>query len=216
MSRNPLPRGSFMPVLLSMFMLAPYPVASAAQTRDFRIDADHSTVGFTVKVLGGLSEVRGEFTSVDGRVRYDPAFPERSSVRVVIDAASVDTGNDTRDEHLRSADFFEVVRFPVITFESEGVAKRGDDFLVRGRLTIRDVTRRVEVPLRRRHAEPVVETFGRPSIAFEGELEVDRKAFGVRGNARWNRPIVATGELAMSDTVGIQLRILAQETGAGR
>lgn len=192
------------------------PLLAVAQPREFRIDADHSTVGFSVRVFGGLSEVRGEFPAVDGSVRYDPASPERSSVRVAIDAASVDTGNDGRDEHLRSADFFDVERFPAITFASQRITREGEEFVVRGPLTIRDVTRTVELRLRRRHAEPVVEAFGVPSIAFEGSLEIDRKAFGVLGNARWNRPVLATGDLAMSDTVGIQLRILAQEAGAGR
>ena len=192
------------------------PAPAAAQPREFRIDPYHSTVGFTVPVFGGLSEVRGEFAAVDGRVLYDPAAPERSSVRVTIDAASVDTGNDGRDEHLRSADFFDVERFPTIAFESERIARDGDGFRVRGPLTIRGVTRTVDFRLRRRHAEPIVEAFGLPSIAFEGNLELDRKVFGVVGNARWNSPIVATGELAMSDTVGIQLRILAQEGEASR
>ena len=189
---------------------------AGAQPREFVVDADHSTIGFTVSVIGGLSEVRGEFAGVDGRVRYDPSSPERSTVRITIDAATVDTGNDGRDEHLRSADFFDVERFPTITFVSERIVRDGDAFLVRGPLTIRDVTRTVEFRLRRRHAEPVVEAFGVPSIAFEGTLEIDRKAFGVAGNARWNRPILTGGELAMSDTVGIQLRILAQESGSGR
>jgi polyisoprenoid-binding protein YceI len=192
------------------------PALAAAQPREFRIDADHSTVGFTVSVIGGLSEVRGEFAAVDGLVRYDPNAPERSSVRVTIDAASVDTGNDGRDDHLRSPDFFDVQRFPTITFHSERITRDGEGFRVRGPLTIRDVTRTVEFRLLRRHAEPVVEAFGLPSIAFEGALEVDRKEFGVAGNARWNSPIAATGELAMSDTVGIQLRILAQEGAEGR
>jgi polyisoprenoid-binding protein YceI len=203
-------------IMLPALAAAMLPALAAAQPREFRIDADHSTVGFTVPVFGGLSEVRGEFAAVDGRVLYDPAAPERSSVRVTIDAASVDTGHDGRDEHLRSPDFFDVERFPTIAFVSERIAPEGNQFRVRGPLTIRGVTRTVEFRLRRRHAEPVVDAFGVPSIAFEGSLQIDRKAFGVVGNARWNRPLLTSGELAMSDTVGIQLRILAQEGAGGR
>ncbi|HUF29887.1 MAG TPA: YceI family protein, partial [Gemmatimonadaceae bacterium] len=108
------------------------------------IDSAHSEVGFAVKHLM-ISTVKGHFADVQGTITMHESDPSRSSAEVIIETASIDTRSRDRDKHLRSADFFEVEKWPNITFRSRKVegatGKEGKSFRVTGDLTIRDVTR---------------------------------------------------------------------------
>src|SRR5262245_64219943 len=107
------------------------------------VDTVHSGLDFTVRHMV-VSKVRGRFTKWNGTLHLDPERPAESSVSVRIDAASVDTGITDRDNHLRSADFFDVARFPEVTFESSRVEQRGpNSYRVTGNLTLHGVTREV-------------------------------------------------------------------------
>lgn len=108
----------------------------------YKFDVAHSAIGFRVKHMG-LVDVPGYFREFDGTITYDPADVTKSSVNFTAKATSVDTGNDRRDGHLRSKDFFEVETYPDITFKSTKVEKKGDDLILTGDLKIKDVTKSI-------------------------------------------------------------------------
>ena len=110
------------------------------------IDTGHTSVGFVARHMG-LSKVRGQFTSFRGEIDGDPNDVTSARARFEVDLASVDTGNADRDAHLKSADFFDVEKHPVMTFVSKSVRKDGDDYKVTGDLTIKGTTNPVTVPL---------------------------------------------------------------------
>ncbi|HET9991205.1 MAG TPA: YceI family protein, partial [Kofleriaceae bacterium] len=105
----------------------------------WNIDGSHSTAEFSVRHLM-ITNVKGRFGALSGTVDYDPEKPEASQIDVSIDATSIDTRDDKRDTHLRSPDFFDVEKFPALTFKSTSVKKGGDGFLATGDLTIHGVT----------------------------------------------------------------------------
>lgn len=114
--------------------LAPAPV--------WNIDPSHSSATFSIRHLM-ISKVRGEFGSLEGQVTLDPERPEEATVAASIDVASINTREEKRDAHLKSADFFDVAQFPKIRFASRAIRRDGDDLKLDGELTIRDVTRPV-------------------------------------------------------------------------
>lgn len=163
----------------------------------YQIDQAHAAVGFTVR-LAGFNRVRGSFQAFDGHISYDPARPERSSVTVVIETRSINTGSSDRDTHLRGGDFFDAERFPSIRFRSTAAARTATGLVVDGELTIRDVTRPVRLPVELVSAE-AVDPFGNRRVAFSASLRINRRDFGVVGPAFWNN--------AISDSVDIELEI---------
>ncbi|NWJ41404.1 MAG: YceI family protein [Geothrix sp.] len=115
-----------------------------AQTRVFRVDDNHTVLGFKASTL--LFDVPGRFTRFKADIQGDPATLEGASIRLDIDARSINTANGKRDEHLRSDDFFDAAKYPKITFTSKEVRRDGDRVLVRGTLAMHGVTRDLELP----------------------------------------------------------------------
>jgi polyisoprenoid-binding protein YceI len=152
------------------------------------IDVPHSAIGFKVRHF--FTPVRGEFQSYDIQLRYDPERPERSSVWVEIDVSSVNTDNQRRDNHLRTPDWFEAERWPLITFQSTSVRQVSDNQLVAvGDLTIKDVTRSVELPITVLGVmdlpPEMQDRMGTSQIgSFAAILTIDRRDFGV-GTGSW-------------------------------
>lgn len=148
--------------------------AEAAQT--YTIDAAHSSVGFSIRHI--VSRTTGKFNDVKGTIVYDAENPANSSVEAVIQIASIDTDNERRDNHLRSADFFDAEKYPTMTFKSSKVEKKGEVLNVTGDLTLHGVTKRVVLP---------VEILGvgthpmtKAAVAgFEANLTIKRSDFGV-------------------------------------
>jgi polyisoprenoid-binding protein YceI len=112
----------------------------------YEFDVAHTSIGFHGAAHGGDERARATSTDFSGQILLDPSDVTRSSVRVTIEAASIDTNNERRDDHLRSADFFEVERFPQLTFVSRRIERTADGLVLVGDLTIRDVTREVRIP----------------------------------------------------------------------
>ena len=115
-------------MLNNMLAVLFFSLISAAQVnivRQYTIDTNHSTVGFSVSIMDGLSRVSGKFTDFTVTLTNDEKDITKSSVNVVIKAASINTGIPARDTHLRSADFFEVEKYPEITFQSKRIEKKG-------------------------------------------------------------------------------------------
>lgn len=168
---------------------------TATIARTFAIDKAHSEVLFQVRHL--VTRVRGRFTDFSGAVTFDPAQPDRSSVTLSIDAASVDTAAPDRDQHLRSDDFFAVEKFPTITFTSSRVMKQSDErYDVTGTLTIRGVAKEVTLPVT--YLGDAADPWGNARVGFETELTVNRKDFGLLWNA-----VLETGGFLVGDDVKI-------------
>lgn len=175
-----------------------------APPRKYSVDRAHSSIDFSVRFMG-LSKVKGRFSRFSGTILYDAERPERSTVAMVVDAASIDTDDDLRDEHLRSPDWFDVERFPRITFQSTAIERTSDGFLARGPLTIHGVTRAVAIPIRQLHGD-AVDAWGNHRVGFEAEWTVDRKEFGIEGTSFFNRAFNAA-RMGVSDEVKIELEI---------
>ncbi|MFX4287081.1 YceI family protein [Janibacter sp. G349] len=164
------------------------------------IDPGHSRCGFSAR-HAMISTVRGSFNDVSGEVHVDVDDLDASTARVVLKAASVDTRNDQRDEHLRSPDFFDVERFPDITFVSTNIEEiRERAYIVSGDLTIRDVTKQITIPLEL--GGVMVDAFGAVRAGFEGSRRVNRRDYGLE----WNMPLDKGGVL-VSEKIDLEFEI---------
>ena len=167
---------------------------------DWDLDPTHTRIGFSAR-HAMITTVRGSFNDVSGHVHADLETMDKSSVEVVLKAASVDTRTPQRDEHLRSADFFDVERYPDITFHSSRVEEIEDNaFLVTGDLTIRDVTQTLSIPIALAGVEK--DAFGVVRAGFEGTRKVNRRDFGLE----WNMPLDSGGVL-VSERITLEFEI---------
>ncbi len=159
----------------------------------WNIDPAHSSADFTVRHMM-VTNVRGSFGNLSGTINFDPENPGASSVEATIDVATINTGVEDRDNHLRSADFFEVEKYPNITFKSTDVEVTGDNSAkITGDLTIRDVTNPVvlDVDFLGQGGSP----FGDTRAGFEATTKIDREAFGLT----WNQALETGGVLVGKD-----------------
>ncbi|QKT06354.1 YceI family protein [Gordonia sp. X0973] len=149
-------------------------VVSPIQAGTWAIDPAHSTVGFSVKHLM-VSKVRGKFDTFSGTITV--AQDGTPSVAAEIDVTSINTGNDQRDGHIRSADFFDAEKYPKATFVSTGVRPDGDDYVLTGDFTLKGVTKPVELELEFNGVNPGM---GHGPVAgFEAKTVINRKDFGI-------------------------------------
>jgi len=176
------------------------PTATTLST--WTIDQAHSLAEFSVRHMM-VSTTRGQFQNIEGTLQLDESDLTNSKVDVTIDVASLTTRDEKRDEHLRSADFFDVANQPKITFKSTRIEKKkGDDYLVHGDLTIRGVTRPVvlEAEFNGFGTSP----WGQSVAGFEADTEISRKDFGLE----WNVAL-ETGGVLVGDKVKIHLEVEA-------
>lgn len=169
-------------------------IAAETTKSTWTIDAAHAEVGFSVRHLM-ISTVRGRFGAVNGTVTIDDANPKASKVDVTIDVTSIDTRQEQRDAHLRSADFFDVANFPTMHFVSKKVVGDvTDEFQLVGDLTIRGITKEVtlEVKAEGRGMDP----WGNERAGFSAKGKITRSEFGLT----WNQMLEAGG-VAVSDEV---------------
>ncbi len=183
--------------------LAVSAVAMSAQAKDWKIDAAHSEADFSIKHMA-ISTVHGTFRGVSGTIKYDPSDMVKSGVEASIDVASVDTGVAQRDTHLKSPDFFDVAKFPTMTFKSTSVTKAGDHYDVTGDLTLHGVTKKVVLKL----DEPGKEETGMDGKSvhrgFSATTTINRKDFGLT----WNGTL-KSGDSVLGDDVKIELDVEA-------
>jgi polyisoprenoid-binding protein YceI len=162
------------------------------------IDPVHTEVGFVARHMM-VSKVRGRFEKFEGAF-VTGTDPLKSSVEVTVDLSSINTGNEQRDNHLRSSDFFEVETTPKMTFVSTGVRVDGEGYLLDGDLTIRDVTKPVTLHLDLNGFGP--DSFGGTRAGFSATGEINRKDFGVSWNAA-----IEGGGVVVSDRIQIALEV---------
>ena len=168
---------------------------------DYTLDPAHSRLGFSAR-HAMVATVRGQFTDFTGTAHVDTANPASSKVEVSIVANSISTGNEQRDGHLLSGDFFETEQFPNITFTSTDVARDGEDWTITGDLTIKGVSNKISVPFE--FTGSAQDPFGNTRIGFEGEATLLRKDWGLSWNAA-----LETGGVLVSDKVKLQFDISA-------
>jgi len=187
-------------VLASAMFLALFAAALVqASPITWAIDPVHSEVGFTIRHI--WSKVPGKFTKFDGTIVYDPQNPAAASVKAVIEAASINTGNEMRDGDLKSGKFFDVAKYPTITFQSVKVTPATDGALkVEGNLTMHGVTKPVTLDAKFLGAGPGME--GEPRSGFEATTTVNRKDFGIV----WNKTL-DQGQMLLGDDVTIRINI---------
>lgn len=168
---------------------------------NYQIDLAHSYVGFGVKHLV-ISTVKGNFDDFSGTINFDENDMTKSSVDVKIQVGSIDTDNTDRDNHLRSADFFDVENYPEMVFKSDSVTKEDDKYVMHGQLTLHGVTKPIDV-----HFEflgKINSPWGQEVIAFDGTASLSRKEYGMT----WNKTLEAGG-LLVGDEIKIEIHIEA-------
>lgn len=192
--------------LLSIVLALLAATAAFAETATWNIDPAHSTIGFSVRHMM-VSNVRGTFDKFSGTITGDPADPRNAKVDVTIAADSINTRNGSRDEHLKSADFFDTAKFPTITFVSKKVEPAGTGELrVTGDFTMHGVTR--EVVLRVEGPTAPVEVGPSIRCGASATTKVNRKDFGLS----WNRAMEAGGVTVGEDvTITIDLELVKQK-----
>jgi polyisoprenoid-binding protein YceI len=166
----------------------------------WEIDPVHSEVGFTARHMM-VSKVRGRFTQFSGELVTAPDLLQ-SSVTATIELTSIQTGNEQRDQHIRSADFFEVDKYKTMTYRSTGLRPEGDHYVLDGELTLRDVTKQVPLKLELNGFGP--DPYGGTRAGFTATGELNRSDFGVNFNAT-----LETGGVVVSDKISLQLEIEA-------
>lgn len=184
-------------------LLLALPVAVQAAT--FEVDPAHSTIDFSVRHF--FTPVPGNFRDFNGVIVYDAEAPEGSSVEFTVQATSIDTGNDQRDEHLRSPDFFNVAEHPTLSFKSSTVKKVGDGkLLVTGDLNMHGVTKKVTIPV---EVLGVMDSPMGTIAGFSTEFTVDRKDYGIT----WNRALDNGGAVLGEEVeIGISVEAKKAET----
>ncbi len=174
--------------------------SAKAEAGTFSLDASHSHVGFAVRHMM-IANVRGEFSKLEGSVSYDPSRPEATEVDVKIDAASISTRDERRDQHLKSAEFFDVEAYPHLTFISKSAKKTKKGLDLEGSLTIHGTTRDVTLSVDEitpEHTDP----YGNRRIGATARTKIRRSDFGMR----WNAALEAGGML-VADDVSIELEV---------
>jgi polyisoprenoid-binding protein YceI len=174
----------------------------AAQAASWEIDTSHSSAEFKVKHLM-VTNVKGTFSKVTGNIELDEKDISKSSVTANIDASTVNTGDPKRDEHLRAPDFFDVAKFPQITFKSKKVAKGAgkDELKVTGDLTLHGVTKEVVLDTTL-SPDAIKDPWGNTKRGAVATTTLNRKDFGLT----WNKAL-ETGGVVVGDEVKVELNL---------
>lgn len=183
-------------------MTANVHTAPAAGTKTtWKLDPAHTLVEFSAKHLM-ITTVKGRITDIEGTIHSDEQDPQNSSVEAVLKAASLDTRTDQRDQHLRSADFLDVEKFPEIKFRSTRIQGDKKSFKLTGDLTIRDITRPItlDVEFEGRNRDP----WGGERVGFSAKGKIDRREFGLT----WNQAL-ETGGVVVGNDIKINLEVEA-------
>lgn len=170
----------------------PIPTSEAVPT--WKIDKGHSSVSFAVRHY--FSNVIGTFDDFDGTVSFDPENLEESSIAFQIKVASVNTKNERRDGHLQSKDFFNAEQWPEMKFQSKSITAAEDHYLVKGEMTIRDVTQSVEIPIKFLGQMPHPRREGSFIGGFSTEFSIKRNDYGV-----------GVGNFAATATIGDEVKV---------
>ena len=166
----------------------------------FKVDRNHSTIGFEVPIMGGMSKVTGKFTDFDVAVVYDEGDIAKSSVNATIRVASVDTGIPDRDKDLRGDGFFDADKFPTITFVSHSIEKKDGKIIAHGTLTMKGVAKEIDLPITPA-GEFQLPNNGKKIIGFHASMKLNRRDYGIT----WEHQALAT---FVGDEVTVNIDII--------
>src|SRR5260221_4401587 len=186
---------------------------ASAGFREFRIESAHSEVGFTIGFLG--HPVHGRFDDVRGTIVYVAGKPSASAVTASIATASINTGSQHRDGHLKSPDFFDAEKFPTILFQSASIQLVRGGLVARGNLTMHGVTRPVTFPFRET-STPVKDPHGSTLVYFVGSTRINRRDFGIAGGSKFNSWFDEIRSRSLGDSIDIALEIEGWDTDYDR
>ncbi|MBP9837256.1 MAG: polyisoprenoid-binding protein [Proteobacteria bacterium] len=168
-----------------------------AYAADYEIDSTHANASFSIRHLM-VSNVKGDFANIAGKISYDEKSPEKSLVEATVEINTIDTKNQKRDEHLKGGDFFDAAKFPLMTFKSKKVEKAGEGKLKAiGDLTIRGVTKEVALDIEGPSAE-IKDPWGNVKRGASATTTINRKDFGLT----WNKAL-ETGGVAVGEEVKV-------------
>jgi len=189
----------------NLLVLLLFSTISAAQVntiRQYPIDTNHSTIGFSVSIMNGLSRVNGKFTDFTVTLTNDEKDITKSSVNVVIKAASINTGIPARDTHLRSADFFEVEKYSEITFQSKRIEKKGKQLFALGTFTMHGVSKEITLPFQITgvNKDPASKKM---NLGYSARIVLNRRDFGIN----WTHPKVPN---FVGDNVEIEINLITR------
>ena len=190
-------------VLLALLSLARHSFAAAEK---YDIDAAHSTLGFAIKHMQ-VGTTRGGFDDYTGSVSYDPDDFSTFNAEVTIQVNSIDTKVEARDKHLKAPEFFDVEKFPTITFKSTRLEKRGEGAVIVGDLTMKGVTKEITFPVS--ISGPVNSPHGAAVIGIEGETMINRQDYGISFSKALDN-----GGLMVDDMVKLVIEIEASAKSA--
>jgi len=174
----------------------------AAPLHVTRFDTNHSTIGFRIPILGGMSQVEGKFTDFVIDLTYDEEKLANSGVTATINAGSIDTGIADRDEHLRSPDFFDAAKYPEIKFVSSRIQKSDQGFVAHGILTMHGVSKPLALPFKQTGTRRVAEQ-NAIVLGFSGRVRLDRRDFGLN----WKHSV---DPLFVGDEVDVEIHLITK------
>ena len=190
-----------MKIMLGLALTLLLGVGATAQT--YQVDPAHTHLGFSVRHLG-INNVKGHFDEFAGTVVMDRGTIKEA--QSTIQVKSINTGVKQRDDHLRSADFFDAANHPVMTFKSKGVEKKDDQIVLVADFTIRGVTKEVRLPVK--VSGPVKDQDGKERIGMEGKLTINRKDYGINFNAAVESGVAMVGEEVV---ISVNIEAVRQE-----
>jgi len=188
--------------LMALLVFSTITAAQVNRARQYPIDTNHSTVGFSVSIMDGLSRVNGKFTDFTVTLTNDEKDITKSSVNVVIKAASINTGIPARDTHLRSADFFDAEKHPEITFQSKRIEKKGKQLFALGTFTMHGVSKEINLPFQITgvNKDPVSKKM---NLGYSAQIVINRREFGIN----WTHPKVPN---FVGDNVEIETNLITK------
>ena len=176
--------------------------APATLKGDWAIDTTHTSANFTVRHML-VSQVRGRFNKFNGTIHADSKNFSNSSVQFTIEAASIDTNEPQRDGHLKSADFFDVAKYPEITYKSSSITHTaGNKYVAHGTFTMHGISKPLDLPFTLNG--PLKDAFGQVRFGIQSNLRINRQDYGVKWNQKMD-----TGGWAVSNEVDIELNLEA-------
>lgn len=190
--------------MFSSLVVASFLAVSTLSSATFVVDNGHTSVGFSIKHMM-ITNVTGVFKEFDGKLDFDEEKKSFNSLNANVVVASIDTGIQKRDEHLRSADFFEVNKYPKITFKMTKYTPNGDEGEMEGELTIRDITKKVV--LKTEIGGIIKDQQGNKRLGFSLSGKINRKDFGLT----WNKTL-ETGGVVVGDEVKLNIEVQAKES----
>jgi polyisoprenoid-binding protein YceI len=189
-------------LLLSLLLFTVTITAQTPTTKQYPIDNNHSNVGFSVPIMGGLSKVEGKFTDFTINLVHNESDVTKSSVDVMIKVASINTGIAARDNHLKTADFFDAEKYPEATFKSTSITRKGKQLIALGTLTMHGFSKEISLPFTVVGVNKDAAT-KKMNVGYSAHLTINRRDFGIN----WTHKTVPN---FVGDNIDINIELITK------